>query len=393
MSEAEVQRPYKVALNVAYIIDSLTFGGAERQFVELVRGVHRYTQAIDPNIYVFHRYMKGFYKNIEELGIPITIVPRERKYDVTLIPRLMHALKQHSIDLIHSFSVMAGLAACIAGKLLSIPVVASTIRNGIDTNFRTGLSIRCQALMACAFVSNSRAGFANRFKKGRHNFKVVYNGVDMARFSCDSEGIAAARKRFGLHRFRKLVVMSASLSKNKDHATFLEAIPSVLAEMPQIGFLCLGDGPERVSLENQAASLGISGSVVFTGYIDDVCSVLAQSSVGVLLSKSKRHKEGISNALLEAMGMGLPVIATADGGTLELIQAGVNGLLVPPGNTKAVVEAMTQLLKNDSLSNQIGESGRDVIRTRFSLHRYIKEYLDIYQHLLTRKVKAGFQCK
>lgn len=369
-------------LHVAYIIDSLSFGGAERQLVELLKGVVRYRKPICTHLYLFQVGPRGYYQLVEELGIIINHIPRRSKYDPTLLPRLITKLREQKIDLIHSFSVMAGLFGVVSSRWLSLPVVASTIRNAQDTDYKTSFSIRLQSFMADCFISNSQAGFDNRFKRRRKNFKVVYNGVDLQRFQVDEVSRLTASRTYQLDRFSHLVVMAASLSINKDHRTLLQAIPDVLAELPEVGFLFLGDGSEKRSLQRLADELGIADNVLFPGFISDFYPLLANATVAVLLSNANRHQEGIPNSLLEAMAMGLPVIATANGGTLELVRDQVNGVLVPPFDKMAVTKALVTLLKDRELRMKLGQFGRKTVEERFGLDRYVDDYVGIYRELL-----------
>ena len=369
-------------LNVAYIVDSLSFGGAERQLVELLKGVVRYQKSISPHLYLFQVGTKGYYQLVEEMGITVSHIPRRSKYDLTLLPRLITKLREQKTDLIHSFSVMAGLLGVISGRWLSLPVVASTIRNAQDTDYKTALSIRLQSFLADRFISNCRAGFDNRFKRRRKNFQVVYNGVDLQRFQVDEASRQTVSRTYRLDRFSHLVVMAASLSINKDHRTLLQAIPKVLTELPEVGFLFLGDGSEKRSLQRLVDELGIADNVLFLGFISDIYPLLEQATVAVLLSNAKRIQEGISNSLLEAMAMGLPVIATANGGTMELVQEQVNGFLVPPFDKKAVSKALLTILKNGGLRTKLGQAGRKTVEERFGLDRYVEDYMKIYRDLL-----------
>lgn len=371
--------------NVAYIIDSLSFGGAERQLVELLKGVVRYRKSITPNLYLLQVGTKGYYQLVDELGVTICHIPRRRKYDITILPRLIVKLREQKIDIIHSFSVMAGLLAVISGRCLSLPVVASTIRDAQNRDYKTALSIRLQSFLADSFISNCHAGFDNRFKCYRDNFRVVYNGVDLQRFHSSATRRESARNYYQLDRFDDLVVMVASLSVNKDHRTLLRAVPGVLAERPRIGFVILGDGSEKESLQLMAQEMGIAENVLFAGFVDDIYAILEQSAIAVLLSNPEHHQEGIPNALLESMAMGLPVVATTGGGTPELVENGVNGILVPPLDNQAVVKALLMLLGNIDLRHKLGQEGRQTVSDKFNLTRYLNDYFDIYTKLLARK--------
>ncbi|MCD6569669.1 MAG: glycosyltransferase, partial [Deltaproteobacteria bacterium] len=329
-------------MRILYLIDTLAFGGAERQFLELVRGVSK-LEEIEPFVGYFTERAQGYKSQLVTLGIPVNLFERTKKYDTGLIFKIRHYCLKNKIDLIHSFSTLAGLVAVICGKLCGIPVVASTIRNSKDTDLKAYPSIRLQSFLADCFVANSHAGFKNRFKKMKANFRVIYNGINLKRFRINPAESQKVRKIYNLDRFKHVVSMVASLSRNKDFDTFIDAIPLVLKAKPDTVFLLVGDGSERSRLEEKVFDLSISNNVIFTGYTHDVIGILANTDVSVLMTNASRIVEGISNSLLESMAVGVPVIASRGGGTDEIIENGVNGILVDPYDTGNLAKGIIRI--------------------------------------------------
>ena len=313
-------------LPLLLLIDSLSFGGAERQFVELTKGISR-VNWIEPHVCFLEDRGSGYAEELERLGVRMWNLRRSRKFDVGLLLKIRRYVFRERIELIHSFSILAGTVATICAKTCRIPVVASTIRDAKDRDLMTSLSIKFQARLADRFIANSYAGFNNRFRGMRDSFRVIYNGFDMARAVSQPQQSLLFRQEFGLERFKYLICMVASLSPYKDYDTFLEAAPLVLQVEPSTGFLVIGDGGERRRLEEKAKALCVASSVVFTGNLQHVMHALENCSVSVLMTNVQLHSEGISNALLEAMAVGVPVICSRGGGTDELIESGTNGIL------------------------------------------------------------------
>ena len=370
-------------MKILFVIDSLKFGGAERQFLELIRGVIRQNE-IEPFVCYFMKTDGGYKSQLAGFSIPLNLLERTRKYDPVLLFKIHGYVLKNKIDLIHSFSTLAGLIVTLYGKLGRLPVVASTIRNSKDENFKTYLSIRLQSLLADRFVANSYAGFKNRFKKMKPNFKVIYNGIDLQRFKISHSDSAKIRIMYNLDRFEYVVSMIASLSINKDYDTLIHAIPLVLKFKPKTIFLFVGDGSERHRLEKKVKELSLENNVIFAGYTHDVPGILANSHVSVLMTNASRIVEGISNSLLESMAMGIPVIASKGGGTDEVVEGGINGILVEPYDNEGLAKAIIKILGDPIMAKRYGKAGRRIVEAKFGFERYVREYLAIYRNLAKR---------
>lgn len=365
---------------ILFLINSLRIGGAERQFVTLVKAIGK-QGFIDPTVCCFDSSDSIFADALLSSNISIVTIPRLRKIDGSLLRNLIRYVRGNRIDLIHSFSVLPGLVAVACGRLLGVPVVASTIRDSKDSDPMTYLSIRIQSLLADRFVSNTIAGFKNRFRRMKKNFRVVYNGVSLDEFRPSAQTVDHVREELNLFRFDTVVAMVASLSINKDYDTFIEAMPSVLFRRPQTGFLIVGDGTERDRLKRKVAQLGVEENVIFTGYTGNVAGILASTDVSVLMTNVRRIEEGMSNSILESLALGVPVVANRGGGTEEVVENGVNGLLVEPYDGKALSRAVLTLLEHADLRKEYGKAGVATVYEKFSSERCMNDYLSIYREL------------
>lgn len=375
-------------LKILYLIDSLAFGGAERQFAELIRGITKQNE-IEPFVCYFTETDGGYKSQLAGFGIPLNFLERNRKYDPALLFKIHDYVLKNKIDLIHSFSILAGLVAVLYGKFGGVPVVASTIRNSRDEDLKTYFSIRLQSFLADRFVANSYAGFNNRFKKMRPNFRVVYNGIDLERFKISPGNVEKVKAMYQLDRFEYVVSMIASISINKDFDTFIDAVPLVLKAKPGIGFMLVGDGSERARLEKKVLKLSLGDNVTFTGYTHDVPGILANTHISVLMTNADRLTEGLSNSLLESMAMGVPVIASSGGGTNEVVKDGVNGILVDPYDANGLCRAILDFLCETDRRKGYGRAGRKIIETKFGYERYLSDYLAIYQKLFVNGPNGG----
>jgi glycosyltransferase involved in cell wall biosynthesis len=144
----------------------------------------------------------------------------------------------------------------------------------------------------------------------------------------------------------------------------------------------VGDGVRRPALERLAAQLGVGGRVHFLGFRRDGPAILARSS----LSVSASHAEGISNAILEAMSLRLPVVATAVGGTPELVREGVNGHLAPPGAPGALARRIVESLASSPRARRMGERGRGIVEREFDVGQMRVGYDALYDDLAAHPV-------
>ena len=185
-----------------------------------------------------------------------------------------------------------------------------------------------------------------------------------------------------LSRFTHLVGMVATLSDFKDHAAFLQIAARVVAERPQTGFLVIGDGPNRAALEALSAQLGLDSNVVFTGYRPDVDTLTGLLDVACLFTNYRVISEGLPNAVLEAMACGVPVVATDDGGTVEILHDGVEGFLVAENDVEMSVRRILELLDDEELRHSMGQRGRAAIAANFSIGVCVSRYEALYHQLL-----------
>lgn len=201
---------------------------------------------------------------------------------------------------------------------------------------------------------------------------VILNGVDTHKFHPGEH--ARLRQTLGISISDCVIGCVSRFDPVKNHPLLLKAFARLNHRRP-LHLILLGDGPERSSLMTLRDSLPCRDRIHFLGHRDDVAEVLRMMDVFVLPSKS----EGVCNALLEAMATGLPTIATAVGGNMELIQDNLTGFLVPSDNEEKMLKALNRLLKDASgIGKQIGINARKRVETEFSIQRMVSAYESLY---------------
>jgi glycosyltransferase involved in cell wall biosynthesis len=220
----------------------------------------------------------------------------------------------------------------------------------------------------------------------RCRWVLLQNGVDTEHFRLPPAD-AQARAALGLDPRQPVVGTIGRLEDRKGHDQLLRAAGEMLAgangRRPQL--VIVGDGPLRESLAGQARTLGVADSVRFEGTVADVRPVLAAMDVFVLPSRA----EGMSNALMEAMAAGRPVVATAVGGNTEVVTDGETGLLVPPGNPAAIARAVDGLLGDPERASRLGAAARQFVTHHFGARARVAELERLYEERLALRARRA----
>jgi len=353
--------------------EALPTGGAERQLALLVKHLPPYWER--------RVWLMGdgpFADALLADGYRVDVFPRRRRYDVRPAASLWRTLIEWRPDVVHSWDWMSTLAAVPVCRMLRIPIVDSTIRNG-TVRPRGALQRRLSHTLSTLVVANSQAGlqaWGVRLGKGR----VVYNAFDPQRLPETGDGNTRAVGNGG----PRTVVMTGRMVADKDFSTVIAAADRLERERPGgWRFVFLGDGPERRRLMEEAAGLSDRGVVTFVDPGLDVLPFVRQADVGVLMADEARNREGCSNAIMEYMSCGLPVVCSDGGGNPELVLEGETGHVVPPCDPVALVTALVRLAEDPETARRLGEAGRRRILEEFTVERMVRDMDRIYWEALS----------
>jgi glycosyltransferase involved in cell wall biosynthesis len=164
------------------------------------------------------------------------------------------------------------------------------------------------------------------------------------------------------------------ISEVKGHLVLIAAAAEIVRQHPRTQFVLVGEGPKRADFEAQVASSGSKHNFLFLGRRTDVAQILGCCDIAVLPSLA----EGLPNAVLEYLAAGLPVVASALGGNLEVIKDGVTGLLVPPQDSTALACALIRLLDDQEFSTRLAVAGHEHVASYFSFERLVAEVGKLY---------------
>jgi glycosyltransferase involved in cell wall biosynthesis len=367
-------------------------GGTERQLVNLAKG-------IDPARFDLHLgCLLKFGSLLKEIeGWPLAEFHIDHLYGLRTWKeqlKLAAYLRRHRIQLFHAQGFYPNVFGIAAARLAGTPVALTSVRDlGDSRTYLMNLAQKIACGLADGIVVNAEVVRRQLVAEGyaREKIHVIHNGVDLARLAADGER-SDIRPELRLAKDAPLVAVVSRLSPLKGIEDFLEAAALVAARFSAVRFLVVGDvsvkpteiDEYRNKLERRAEWLGLGRRVVFTGFRHDVFRILSQASVSVLPS----HSEALSNALLESMAAGAPVVATSVGGNPEAVEDGISGLLVPPRNPALLAQAICRLLEKPELAARLGQAARRRVEEHFSIDRMVRQTERLYRSLLERSARG-----
>jgi L-malate glycosyltransferase len=380
--EGNEQLAENMDVSVLHLVNRFWIGGAERQFVERLRlhpaGFSALVGCLE---------LSGpMLDQVRALGYEPVLFPLNgsmlRANTLKQIARMAALLRDHRVRIVHATDFNTNLLAFAAGRLAGAKVIVSRVDLG---HLREGFGKwhrrveKWNARHADLVVANADAvrELCIRDERCRpERVAVVRNGIDLPRF--DRLASQPLQAPLPLGPDDVPVAAIGNLWPVKGHRTLIEAAALLSGRLPRVKFLCAGEGPEREFLEKRIRELGLEARVFLLGHRLDVPAILTRSRAACLCSSA----EGLSNALMEAMAAGLPIVATAVGGNPELVRRGENGLLVPSGDPRSLADKLTELLSDEERAAAMGRRGRDRVEAELTLSRMAEGYGAVYRRLL-----------
>jgi len=228
-------------------------------------------------------------------------------------------------------------------------------------------------------VSKETMKYVLRLGADKTNTSVMYNGVDTNCFQSAKKG--ESRKKLGLPKKRKIIFSLRRLVYKNGIDTLIESAHLVARDNPDILFVVAGKGPSRKLIEDRIKELRIEDNIKLTGFVPDELLPVYYNAADYFVLPSASG-EGLPLVLFEAMACGLPVIATTVGGTPEIINHMKNGVLVPPRNPEAMAEALSKLLAEEKLGQNIGEEAKKNVENRFTWEENLRQLKEIYNEFV-----------
>lgn len=359
-------------LRVCHVSLTLNTGGLERILADLAR--HHTPDACEPS-FLAMRAVGRFADDIRAAGCPVHLLSSRSRWGA--LSEMAGFFRAQQFDIVHTHNTYPHLYATLSARWAGVPVVVQT-RHGqrAGHGWKSSLQYRWAAKLVnrIVAVSDDAAQLCMRADCiPSHKVTRIWNGIDLTSF------------QYRGPQLEPRAIAVARLSAEKDFPTLLHAVKHALPAIPELTLRIVGDGPERASLEALITKLGLESVVELLGERRDVPELLAQAGFFVTASLT----EGISLTLLEAMAVGLPVVATNVGGNPEIVVAGETGGLSPAGNPAALAAAMIDICRRTTDWPTMGRAGRERAMIHFDVQRMARDYESLYSELMAEKAAPG----
>jgi glycosyltransferase involved in cell wall biosynthesis len=367
-------------INVLFLMPQMGMGGSERLVHDLVRRMDKERF----NASVAWLNVAEPLQEFRDLNVPLYYVPKTKRVDLSTIHQLATIIRTRRIDVVSAQHFMPAIYAYygsrIAGKALVFTAHSRWEIEDTPVKWRIAGRYLLRGMAAtigvAPDVSNAiQAVFGTRLSQT----VTIENGVDLELFTCKKD-LGGLRSSLGLVEGEMVVGIVANLKKVKNHLFLLEAFSKIASENSLVKLLIIGRGfpGESDNTESElrafAKDRNLEGRVLFLGFRPDVAELLCIMDVFCLTSL----REGLPIGLIEAMAAGLPVIGTNVEGIRDVIDQGVNGLLVETGEVEALGAAVATLLADPRLRQRLGKAAREKAVKRYSLERCVREYEQLF---------------
>jgi glycosyltransferase involved in cell wall biosynthesis/protein-tyrosine-phosphatase len=324
-------------------------------------------------------------EELRQLGAEVAVVDEHRHSSLALLRFLLRFLRNRQVDIVHTHRYKDTVLGAIAAKLVGVPHVIRTVHGlrepmrGWDRAKFSGYEALDKAALWCfadrvIAVSSSMADTLRQSGYRRASVMHIHNGLDLEKVKA-MRSRQDVRRELGVSSRAFLIGTVGRLSAVKGHSDLLRAARLILQRERGARFLIVGGGPLRDELIALAAELGVDHACLFTGPRSDVCDLVGAMDLFVLPSLD----EGIPMALLEAMALGRPVVASHVGGVPEVIRPGETGLLVPPRDVRALASACLDLAANREWADMLGTRARRLVEAEFSQASNGRDLLTAYR--------------
>ena len=318
-------------------------------------------------------------------GIPaIKVLVGKATAPIDLI-RLVGRLRRLRPDVVHAHGYKAATAAWLTRTATRIPILAtchlwySEPHNNWTYRWLTRLELQLYRSFPTV-VAVSRPIRDHLIEQGvaEDAVRVIQNGIRLPPADTDQpRRVQALAEKLRPHASTFILLNVGRLAEQKAQASLVEAVRRLRSSHPHLSALILGEGPLRDALNRQIAAAGLGNHVHLVGFDDRVADYLVLADAFVLPSLD----EGLPIALLEALGAGLPVVATRVGAIPDVITDGVNGLLVAVGDADGLSRSIARLLEDPGLGQRLGEQGRQTVLQGFTAEAMHRQYLEVYSEL------------
>jgi L-malate glycosyltransferase len=375
-------------IEILFLIDQFkNTGGTETHLARLIAGLP--AQTFRCSVATFDLGATPLLDELRSRGVPVIHLPVAREYvpNATVQAwRLSRLIRRNHYDIVQTLHQKADTYGALIAWLSGARHLVSSKRDTGELRkpLHVFLNRRLKSLFDAFIMVADRVRIAVITNDHLPAARVttIYNGVDLARFAVPSiEQRAEARTHFGFAAEDFVVGMVAAFRPEKNHQVFFDALARATAAIPSLKVLAVGGGPLLAEFRERIAATALGVRTVFTGEVSDVLPCLWSMDVGCLTPGSN---EGFSNAIIEQMAVGLPMIVTDVGGNAEAVADGENGFVVRSLDVVALSRAVVDVHADPVRAAAMGRASRRRAAERFSLERMCAEHARLYLSLCRR---------
>jgi glycosyltransferase involved in cell wall biosynthesis len=390
-----------MTLRIVNVITRMIVGGAQ-QFSLLAAGYYR--DLGDTEYHLVFGPDSGpegdYHKEIRSAGIRHHVVPELVREvaplsDVQAVASLVRLFRRLRPHVVHANSAKARFVGPLAAKLAGVPLVVQTVHgwsfnNAVDRRRQLFIQLEklSRSLCECTVLVSEKdlsegteLGIIPEDAGARGRIAIIRAGIDLSQMKrLGDEARARFRQGLGVVGDRPVLSLVQRLSEPKTPLVFVAAVREIITQRPDVNIWIVGDGPLRQDTERAVVDANMTEHVQFLGLRKDIAAVLSASDVVVHSS----IREGLPRLVLEALAVGTPVVATDVGGVSDVVQHGVNGLLVPPRDPHALASALLATLSQNAATAARVRAGRASVEP-FSARKMLDEQTALYARLLARR--------
>lgn len=362
---------------VLFLQGMASIGGAERDLLTIIKAL----RGFDP--VVVCPCQEPLVSLVRDVGVPVVCMNMPPWRKVKALPlilpsmyRLFRILVSHKIDVLHINDLWWAPIGLAAARLAGVPCITHVRADYTPRHIR---NYRLKACQICIPVSKALGRSLEKAGVHPSRIRLLYSGIDLSRIA-ENYDIGSIKARYQIDPDRVVIGSVGNLLAVKGYEFLIRAVAHLKTAIPSILCLIVGDGdrPYAKTLDALVRELDVSDHIVFTGFCDDVYPLLSVMDVFVLASIS----EGFGIALLEAMAMSKPVVATSVGGIPEVVVHGETGLLVKVQDSLVLARTISHLLANREQAAAMGKRGRERVEAYFSIKASIAKLEGLYAEVL-----------
>lgn len=369
---------------VLHLISGDLWAGAEVQAAILLSWLTK-NPALKLSAIIFNEGRLS--QELKCLGIPVHIFKEKRYNPFWLFIKVKQVLSKEKVQILHTHRYKENIIGGLASLFSGVPYRVKTV-HGLDeplkgvqkmkANFYNFLDSWTTKFLFHRIIAVS-SDIGGRLKKQHSGPPIVWihNCVDLQKIKVNKSKIEVKRS-LGIKEKLPVIGTAGRLVPIKGLDYLLQATPIMLSKFPGLKVLIVGEGPEREKLEKLASRLGVDSQVIFTGQREDVWDLIFAMDLFVLPSLS----EGIPMALLEALALGVPVVASNVGGIPEVLAHRQTGLLVPTKDERALADACLCLLEHREKARLLADRGRKLVQDKFSAETMAQKVTHLYRSLI-----------